>query len=346
MYARRTYIRWLPMMDESVEHMQLPQMEFAEVQKFRFDADVEASDGAAGKLAWVVADTTSHALTYVGVKVTAGTLFFGATYDVPIHLVSAAADDTVTLAIPLEEIKKHRTPPAGAQLTHATQVVAGNRRLGRLVQMTIDKESGALRHLVIERLGREWLVNAGLMTEITAKQIGVNLGQLTPGELTPYRSDAELHDALYERIWDYARMRPDMPGIAIYAIDGVVWLKGYVSSDVNRRIIVDLMQNITGLAELHNELIADNQLAADVAMALAHDPRTANQRIGVYPKLGEVHLRGVVQSPQVVTAAGELAHGLPDVKSVVNELRINPRFTNLPDMAAVTNAEDLVPGGG
>src|SRR5215813_11826474 len=102
-------------MDVSVDYMQLPPMEFAEVQKFRFDADVEASDGAAGRLAWVVADAASHTLTYIGVKVTAGTLFFGGTYDVPIHLVSTADDNAVTLSIPLEEVKKHRTRPDGAQ---------------------------------------------------------------------------------------------------------------------------------------------------------------------------------------------------------------------------------------
>jgi len=333
-------------MDVSVDYMQLPPMEFAEVQKFRFDADVEASDGAAGRLAWVVADAASHTLTYIGVKVTAGTLFFGGTYDVPIHLVSTADDNAVTLSIPLEEVKKHRTRPDGAQLTRATQVQAGSRRLGHLAQLTIAKEGALLRHLVVERLGREVLINARLIDELAAKQIAVNLGQLTPNDLTPYRSDAELRDEVYQRIWGYTRMRPDMPGITIHAIDGVVWLKGYVSSDLNRRVIQNLMQDITGLAELHNDLIADNLLAADVAMSLAHDPRTADQRIGVYPRLGEVHLRGVVQSAQAVTAAVELARKVAGVNSVVNELRVNPRFTNLPDLAAVTNAEDLVPGGG
>lgn len=324
--------------------MQLPATEFAAVQKFRFDADVEASDGIAGKLQWVIADPAKRTLTFAGVKPS----FFGPTYDVPIHLIAAATDNRVTVSIPLDEIKKFGTRPPGAQLDRSTRVVtATGKALGKLMQITINQETGALRHLVVDRpLHGEALVNGGMIATITAKQITADLGALQPGQLTPYRPDAELRDEVYSRIYDYARMRPDLPGIEIHAIDGVVWLKGWVSSDVNRRIIQNLLENIPGMAELHNDLVADNQLAAAVSLALGHDPRTAAQRIGVYPKLGEVHLRGVVQSPQVSTAATEIAATVPGVKAVFNELRINPHFTNIPDLASVTNAEDLIPGGG
>lgn len=324
--------------------MQLPATEFAEVQKFRFDADVEASDGMAGKLHWVVADAATRTLTFIGIKLGV----FGATYDVPINLVTTADDRRVTVSISLDEIKKFGTRSVGAQLDRATRVViASGKPLGKLVQLTINQETGVLRHLVVDRpLHGETLVNADLITELATKQITADLSALQPAQLTPYRPDAELRDEIWSRIYDYARMRPDLPGIEIRAIDGVVWLKGWVSSDVNRRIIQDLLGNIAGMTELHNDLLTDNQLAAAVSLALGHDPRTAAQRIGVYPKLGEVHLRGIVQTAQVSTAATEIARTIPGVKSVLNELRINPRFTNIPDLASVTNAEDLVPGGG
>jgi osmotically-inducible protein OsmY len=344
MMSQRGQGSWDTETDESTAQMQLPQTEFAAVQKFRFEADVEASDGIAGKLHWVVADPATRTLSFAGVKPG----IFGPTFDVPIHLVVAADDNRVTLSVPLDEIKKFGTRPAGAQLDRSTRVAtSGGKTLGRLVQLTINRETGALRHLVVERaLHGEALVNAGLITDLTAKQITADLGTLQPGHLTPYRPDAELHDEVYSRIYDYARMRPDLPGIEIHAIDGVVWLRGWVSSDVNRRIIQDLLEYIPGMAELHNELVADNQLAAAVSLALGHDSRTAAQRIGVYPRLGEVHLRGIVQAPQVSTAATAIAGTVPGVKSVINELRINPHFTDIPDLAAVTNAEDLIPGGG
>lgn len=332
------------MTDVSTEPMQLPATEFAAVQKFRFDADVEASDGVAGKLPWVIADPAKRTLTFAGVKPG----IFSPAFDVPIHLIAAADDNRVTVSIPLDEIKKFGTRPTGAQLDRSTRVVtASGKSLGKLMQLTINQQTGELRHLVVDRpLHGEALVNAGLITAITAKQITADLGTLQPSQLTPYRPDAALRDEIYSRIYDYSRMRPDLPGIEIHAIDGVVWLKGWVSSDVNRRIIQNLLESIPSMAELHNELVADNQLAAAVSLALGHDPRTAAQRIGVYPKLGEVHLRGIVQSPQVSAAATDIARTVPSVRSVFNELRINPHFTNIPDLASVTNAEDLIPGGG
>ncbi|MFI5271746.1 MAG: BON domain-containing protein [Ktedonobacterales bacterium] len=322
--------------------MQLPPSEFAEVQKFRFDAEVEASDGVAGKLNWVVADPATRVITFVGIKPG----LFGMTYDVPVRFVSAADDQTVTLSIALDEIKQYGTRPPGAQLNRSTHVAtSNNKHLGRLLQLTINRQTAALRHLVVERLGRESLVNAGFITTVSAKQISVNLGNLQPGQLTPYRSDANLRDEVQQRLFDYARLRPDLSGITIHAIDGAVWLKGHVSSDVNRRMIDDLLEHVTGLSELHNELLADNQLAAAVSYALSYDPRTAGQRIGVYPRLGSVFLRGVVQSPAASTAATEIATKIPGVEGVTNEMRVNPQFTNVPDLAAVTNMEDLVPGG-
>jgi osmotically-inducible protein OsmY len=322
--------------------MQIAPMEFAEVQKFRFNADVQASDGEAGKVVSVVADPGRRAVTHVGVRVGA---LFGKTYYVPLNLISAADDNTVTVSVPLDDITKLTGKPSGTELTGGTHVSAGGKSLGHLVQLTINRETQVLRHLVVDRLGREHLVNAAMITDLTPRQIIVDLGGLQPGRLTPYRSDADLRQAVYDTLYDYYRLRIDLPGIEVHAIDGVVWLRGHVSSDVNRRIVEDLLQGLPGMSELHNELFADNQLAAAVSLAIAHDPRTASQRIGVYPRLGAVSLRGVVQTPMASAAAVEIARTIPGVKDVLNELRINPRLTTLPDLAAVTNREDMVPGG-
>ena len=72
--------------------MQLPPMAFAEVQKFRFNAVVQASDGEAGKVVSVVADPERRAVTYAGVRVGA---LFGKTYYVPLNLVSDAHPDNL-----------------------------------------------------------------------------------------------------------------------------------------------------------------------------------------------------------------------------------------------------------
>jgi osmotically-inducible protein OsmY len=173
----------------------------------------------------------------------------------------------------------------------------------------------------------------------------VNLAGTSPNNLVPFRRDADLYDEVYRAIYDYDPLRIDLPGITIHAIDGTVWLKGSVSSDLNQRLVSDQLQDITGLAEVHNELVADTDLASRVSMALGHDPRTAEQKIGVYPQLGVVRLRGNVRTPEARAAAGEIASAVPGVGRVENELHVDPHADVVPVMASVTNDEDLVPGG-
>ncbi|MGZ6387754.1 MAG: BON domain-containing protein [Ktedonobacterales bacterium] len=318
--------------------------EFAEVKKFRFDVDIQASDGEAGKLVAIIMEGDQPVVSHIGVHVGG---FFRRTsvYYVPLDLVTDANANTVTLSIPLDEIEKHVATPSGLALTSRTTVVAGGKTLARLAQVTVHSHTRMLRHLVVERgLGREYLVPATMVKSITARQITVDLGGTSADRLTPYRDDEELRQEVFNAIYDYARLRVDLPGIQIFAIDGVIWLKGHVASDLNRVLVADQLGGIVGLAELHNELVADNELAAAVSMALAKDPRTAGQRIGVYPKLGEVHLRGNVRTAEARTTATEVARGVPGVKTVMNELHVNPSADVVPVLAGVTNEEDVVPG--
>lgn len=325
--------------------MQTAGLEFAEVKKFRFDAPIVASDGEAGRLAAIVADAERRSITHAVVKV--GFLGLGGTYYIPLDLVTDASKDVVNLSVTLDDIKqKLKAQPQGVTLTSGTTVAAGGKGLGHLTQVTINAETQELRHLVVARgLGREVLVLASGITSISAKQISVDLRATKPDQLTPFRPDAELRDAIYQAIFNYDPLRIDLPAMEIHAIDGSVWLKGHVSSDLNRRLAQDQLSNIEGLAEMHNELVADTDLASAVSFALAKDPRTAEQHIGVYPRLGEVRLRGAVRTPEARQAALEIARAVPGVGSVINELHVDPTATVVPVLAGVTNTEDDVPGG-
>lgn len=321
--------------------MQTAATEFADVFKFRFGAKVEASDGDAGRLVRVIADGQQRVVTHIGVQVG---LLFGKTYYLPLDLVSTATADVITVSVPLEEIVKSTIKPEGAELSRSTGIMVAGKHIGQLSQLTIHMETRRLRHLVIERGSRELVVSATAVTSIAARQISADLGGASVAQLAVYRPDEELRQAVYDAIYDYPRLRLELNGIIIHAIDGVVWLRGYVSNDLNRRMVEDQLQDIPGLAELHNELITDTGLAADVSMALAHDPRTAKEHIGVYPRLGEVHLRGRVTTTEARAAAGTIASSNSDAKEVVNELLIDPSAEVVPVLAGITNEDDKVPG--
>jgi hypothetical protein len=115
------------------------------------------------------------------------------------------------------------------------------------------------------------------------------------GRLPPYRSDEELRQEVFDKLYDTASLRVDLPGIEIHPIDETTWLQGYVSNNGMRRLAPEEIQGITVLSAVHNELVSGDTLAAAVSAALAHDPRTAvaGQYIGVYINLHARKLSGL-----------------------------------------------------
>jgi osmotically-inducible protein OsmY len=331
------------------------------VQKLRFGASIQASDGAAGKLVALIVDGPQRALTHVGIRVHQ---FDRHLTFVSLDYVISATASGISLGISRDEMKNEiadgsSTPPR-ITLTRSTQVkdsemVANNKRsewsLGHLQQLTITVPSRVLRHLVVARhLQSAIVLLAEFITDLSAERIGIRMEKLSANrrsQLQPYRPDEELRHDVFDKRYDNVSLLVDLPGIEIHPIDGIVWLQGHVSNDSMRRLAEEETQGITGLSAVHNELVADNTLAAAVSAALAQDPRTAGagQYIGVYPRLGEIRLRGSVQTTGAREGAGTVAQAVPSVRRVVNELHVDPAALELHDLAGVTNQYDLVPGG-
>jgi osmotically-inducible protein OsmY len=87
-------------------------------------------------------------------------------------------------------------------------------------------------------------------------------------------------------------------------------------------------------------------LAADLALAFAQDERTRELPIGVYPRLGIVRLSGAVHNSQQKAVAGEISINFPGVRSVVNDLLVDPKADMLSVMSPPEGGEtkDIVPG--
>ncbi|HET9112086.1 MAG TPA: BON domain-containing protein [Ktedonobacterales bacterium] len=322
--------------------MEIPASTFAPVIKFRFGADARDAEGAGATLTHVALTADGRAIEAVGIKFG----LFGRTIYAPVERVVSASDGGVELSVTRGEIEKDGFQPEGLRLGGGASVTQTNKRIGKLTQMSFNADTRALRHVVVERGLGEVVISAGAVGQITSNSVAL----VTPrggvsATLTPYRPDAELRDDAIKAIESYGRLRVDMEGVHITATDGVIWLRGFVSSELNRRLIGDLVSEIHGLGELHNELITDPELAARVSTALARDLRTAEEHIGVYPMLGHVRLRGVVHTAAAREAAVEIASATPGAGRVTNELRVDANANVLPVLAGVTNNEDAVPGG-
>jgi osmotically-inducible protein OsmY len=326
--------------------MAMPPTEFTEIIKFRFGAPVVASDGASGVVEHVIVDPGTRTVTHVGIKLTR---YFGSAHSIPVELVKDARVEQVELSIPREEIahKAQAMPDGFARLSEATTVDGGGKRLGRLVQISVIHATLAMRRLVVARgLSREEvLVPVDATTHVDGKHIAVQLDEAQMKQLIAYRPDADLLREVADALYNYPRLRVDLPGIEARAVDGEIWLRGHVSSDLNSRLAVDQLVGIKGIVQVHNELVTDTDLAAAVAAALARDPRTQRQHIGVYPTLGDVRLGGVVRTPEARAAATQVAEAVPGVARVENELAVRADADVVPIFSGITGKDDQVPGG-
>lgn len=322
--------------------METPATTFAPVIKFRFGADVRDVEGAGATLTSVVIHAESHAIVGLGMR-------FGR-LSRPVYVlvdaVSAATMRSIELNITRAEIEKDGLQLEGIKLSGGT-VSQGGKRLGKLALLSFNADTRALWRLVIDRgLGGEVVIPASAIDQITDG--GVTLTTPAGGSgvtLTPYRPDQELREDAIKAIEDYGRLRVDIEGVNVTATDGIIWLRGFVSSDLNRRLMGDLVSQIHGLGELHNELVTDPELASAISRALARDPRTAEEHIGVYPTLGRVKLRGAVRTAAAREAAEQIASSARGVGEVSNDLHVSADANVLPVLAGVTNTEDDVPGG-
>jgi osmotically-inducible protein OsmY len=320
--------------------MEIPVAEYTSARKLRFGADALTSDGKRGTVTEVIVDPTTGAAISVGLRFG----IFGRAAFAGFESLTSGTEDEITLDITRSALDA--TAPSGARLTSSTHVTLDGKRIGKLAHITFDSETHAPFRIVIDRgVGGAVVAPAKALTKIDAGTLTLDSGRDGAGPtLTPYHSDSDLRDDVRQAIEKYGRMRVDIAGVDIQTIDGVVWLRGHVSSVLNRRLVEDLSSGVEGVAELHNLLIADPDLAACVSSALARDPATAEERIGVYPSLGRVHLRGFVRTAAAREAAARIATATKGAREVVNELRVNPDATVLPTLAGVTGDEDIVPG--
>ncbi|HEU0027851.1 MAG TPA: BON domain-containing protein [Ktedonobacterales bacterium] len=321
--------------------METPGAEFATARKVRFGADARTSEGERGTVTDVVVDPVTGAAISVGIRFG---LFGRAVYASFGHLV-VASEDGIELDVPRSELEA--APPDGARLTSSTLVSLDGKRIGKLAHITFDGVTCEPLRIVIDHgIAGEVVASAKALTKVGSAALEITSGRngASP-ELTPFRSDSDLRMDVRQAIERYPRMRVDVAGVNIQAVDGVIWLRGHVSSELNRRLAEDLSRGVEGVAELHNLLIADSDLAASISSALAHDLATAEERIGVYPSLGRVHLRGLVRTAAARETAARIAAANHGAREVINELRVDPNATVLPVLAGVTGDVDLVPGG-
>ncbi|MEO7021128.1 MAG: BON domain-containing protein [Ktedonobacteraceae bacterium] len=318
---------------------------------FQWGQSIRCSDGDAGVLTGVLFDPVRQRV--IALRVRLGRLF-GRNAFVSFVNVGSVTEDGITLAISYAELaaSAKKAAPLGVLLDSKSVVEAETTSeamiRGNLHSFVVQPESGELAYLVVHhfRPGQESLLRGEYVTQIETGRVKVALPEALLHTLPQYHPDRELQQAVEERLSGLSFFHTDFTGMTIRVLDGVLSLTGNISSALNGDIIQDQAMGVEGVGEIKNALIGDDTLANTVAMAIGHDPRTHGLPIGVYPRLGHVHLHGVVQNEQQKAAAEDITRRVSGVRSVSNTLVVNPTEEMLHVLSSTEEGpgEDLIPG--
>ncbi|MBO0781328.1 MAG: BON domain-containing protein [Ktedonobacteraceae bacterium] len=320
----------------------------SEMQKFHFGSKIFCSDGEEGLLTHVgFAENDSRRVNAIGIRL--GRLF-GRTVYLPFTAVVRASGEGVTLNITCAELTAaSSTVPGGILFDQRSTVQRAQGSPGSgLVLIAVEPADGELSYIVARNLrpGQDTLLRQEYIQKLQPGRMLVAIEDEDLQALPPYRSDAELQREVEDILFDLTPLHVDFRGMRVRVLDSVLYLDGNISSSLRGEMVQDQAQGVQGLLEIENRLVGDDTLAGDLALALARDLRTGNLPIGVYPKLGTVRLSGSVHTAEQKATAGEIASSFPGVRSVINDLVINPAAAMLHVMSAAEKgrAEDIVPG--
>jgi len=318
--------------------------------KFHFGTRILCSDGEEGFLTSVGFDAATRHMTYIGVR--QGRLF-GKTGYLPFQTVINATGEGVTLTVSRAELEvAPKEMPAATFFDSKSTVEAdgtqGSRGHGSIVLLAVQPESGMLSYVVAHhfRPNQDALLGKEYIVRLEQNRLVVAIPEAILQTLPAYRADRDLQQEVESMLFDQVQLHVDFKGMDIRVLDGVLFLRGNISSSLRSDVVQDQASGVPGLLGIKNELIGDDELAADLAVALGKDARTRDLPIGVYPRLGVVRLSGAVHNAQQKAAAEEIVRNFPGVRGVSNTLVVNEKEDLLRVMAPAEGgeAEDLIPG--
>lgn len=313
--------------------------------KFYFGNKTLCMDGQDGFLTHLLVDATSRRLTHLAIKLGR---FFGKTVYLPFKMVLRATGEGIWLTCTLAELAAAETAEGPGVSLDSRTVVKDGTGSGTLALVACQPGSGELAYIVARNLvpGRDTLLRGQYVSALAPGQISVSVDALLLNALPPYRSDRELQQEVEKIVFDLAFLHIDLKGMSLRVLDSVLYMDGNISSTLRGELVRNQVAGVKGLLEIKNNLVGDDTLAGVIARAFGQDERTRDLPIGVYPQLGVVRLSGSVHTTQQKAAATEIARRFAGVRSVTNDLIVDPSVDLLYVMSPPEGSEmkDITPG--
>ncbi len=146
------------------------------------------------------------------------------------------------------------------------------------------------------------------------------------------KADAALAHEVDNALWKDAAFRAtDYDNIGVRVSGGIVYLYGHVISLTNQHRAERVLQAIPGLLGVNNYLVPDDRLVAEVATSLGSLEHTYDCKFFTGVSHGVVLLSGNVSDAKVILLAEKCAASNPNVRGVINSVRVQGRDSDLQD---------------
>jgi osmotically-inducible protein OsmY len=146
------------------------------------------------------------------------------------------------------------------------------------------------------------------------------------------KTDANLKESVYHAFWKDDVLRAiEYYEIDVHVKNRVVYLNGHIASTTSKSRIENAMRAIPGIQGIQNNLVLDDKLTLEVATSLGELERTYDCKFFTGASHGVVSLNGIVRDENVKLLAGKCAASNPNVRAVLNNVRVSGAEVESPD---------------
>lgn len=146
------------------------------------------------------------------------------------------------------------------------------------------------------------------------------------------KTDAAIKESIKHALWKDDVLRAieyDAFDVSVKA--GVVYLDGHIVSTSSQKRIETAIRSIAGIQALQNNLVLDDTLTPEVARSLSELEHTYDCKFFTGASHGIISLNGVVLDENVKWLAERCASTNPNVRGVINNVRVSGIAMKLPD---------------
>jgi osmotically-inducible protein OsmY/uncharacterized protein YkvS len=136
--------------------------------------------------------------------------------------------------------------------------------------------------------------------------------------------DVILREAIHRAFWKDDVLRAIEYGeIDVHVKNGTVYLSGHIVGAGSQSRIKNAIRTVPDIRAIKNDLVLDDKLTVDVAAALGTVEHTHDCKFFTGASHGVVSLNGLVHDETVRVLAEKCAVSNPNVRGVINHIRIN-----------------------